>query len=180
VAFVAGLHVRRLGMPIYRALVPAVAGASLLVSAGLAQERNLPAQANESGDAITANADQRTPIALSDHESAYIRREMRGLLETLREILDASTAGDRAHIVAAGRRAGTNDPETEHIPNSLASKLPPEFKKLGLATHRGFDQIALDADQFGAADLTSKQVVELMRNCVSCHAAWRLTGEGKH
>jgi len=79
----------------------------------------------------------------------------------------------------AALRIGINGPEITHIPRSLAAKLPPEFKKLGLETHRGFDQIALDAEQIGAADLTMKQLAGLMGNCLACHATWRLLDGSK-
>jgi cytochrome c556 len=36
----------------------------------------------------------------------------------------------------------------------------------------------MDAEKMGAADLTLKQLTQLMGNCVSCHATWRLTDEG--
>ena len=126
-----------------------------------------------------AITDLRSEIALADSESAFIRHEMRGLLESVREILEAAQAGDHARVASAARHSGMKGPEATHIPKSLASKLPPEFKKLGLATHRGFDQIALDAEQIGAADLTVKQLVQLMENCVACHATWRLVSESK-
>ena len=61
--------------------------------------------------------------------------------------------------------------------NPLAPKLPLEFKKLGLATHRGFDEIAAAASA-GAADRISQQVGVVMRNCVACHGAWRIVVEG--
>ncbi len=122
-------------------------------------------------------SDQRQPIALSDDERAFILLEMRGLLDGIREILEASETGDRARLAAAARRSGVNGPEADHIPKSLAPKLPPEFKKLGLATHRGFDQIAHDAEQSGDSQLTRRRLVELMKNCSACHATWRLTTE---
>lgn len=124
-------------------------------------------------------ADDRIAIMLTDDEVAFIRREMRGLLESVRDILEGASAGDRARIVAAGRRAGMNGPESEHIPKSLAPKLPQDFKKLGLATHRGFDQIAQAAENSGALDTTPKQLAALMENCVSCHATWRVVGPTK-
>ena len=97
-----------------RFFLPAGAAALLLVSViGLAQERR-PAASD-----VSAFADQRAPIALSDDESACVRREMRGLLESVRDMLEASSAGDRAGIAAAARRAGLNGPEAEHIPKSL-------------------------------------------------------------
>ncbi len=160
-----------------RALSLSAGAGALLLVVGLAQERPA-AEPREHRSGVAAIADQRTVIVLSDDESAFIRREMRGLLESMREILDASSGGDRARLAAAARRAGLNGPEAEHIPKSLAPKLPPEFKKLGLATHRGFDQIALEVEQSGATDRASKQLVELMGNCLACHATWRLVGEG--
>jgi cytochrome c556 len=37
----------------------------------------------------------------------------------------------------------------------------------------------MDAEKMGAADLTLKQLTELMGNCAACHATWRLADEGK-
>lgn len=155
---------------IWLAGAAAVLGASIVLSA---QQGKLAAQTHGTA------SDQRTPIAVTDEERAFMLREMRGLLESIGEILDASEAGDRARVAVAGRRSGMNGPEAEHIPKSLGAKLPPEFKKLGLATHRAFDQIALDADQFGDSQVTRRQLVELTRNCSACHATWRLSREGE-
>lgn len=141
----------------------------------LAQEWSAAAQRTDP----TAISDLRSAIVLTENEGAFIRHEMRGLLESVRDIVEASTAGDRARVAVAARRSGMNGPEMTHIPNSLAPKLPLEFKKLGLATHRGFDQIALDAEQIGDTDLTLKQLAQLMGNCVGCHATWRLVAESK-
>jgi hypothetical protein len=150
------------------------AGALLLTCIALAQES--PKQDRVPSAAV---ADQRSPIALSEAEIAFVRREMRGLLESLRDILDASANADRAGVVAAARRAGLNGPEAEHIPSSLAPKLPPEFRKLGLATHRAFDQIALDVERSGAIDSLPKALAEAMGNCVACHSTWRVATEGQ-
>jgi hypothetical protein len=162
--------------PIRRVVL--LAGATAVLGAAEiypAQERRAAAQTGYR----TAISDQRAPIVLTDEERAFIFREMRGLLESIGDILEASEAGDRARVAAAARRSGMNGPEAEHIPKSLGAKLPPEFKKLGLATHRAFDQIALDADQFGDGQVTRRQLVELMRNCTACHATWRLAEEDK-
>ena len=139
----------------------------------------LQRKAAAQGGDRTAVSDQRSPIVLTDDERAFIFREMRGLLESIGAILEASEAGDHARVAAAARSSGMNGPEAEHIPKSLGAKLPPEFKKLGLATHRAFDQIALDADQFRDSRTTRRQLVDVMRNCSACHATWRLTGEDK-
>lgn len=143
----------------------------------------LPAYGQQTSQAaqergIVPFTDQRMPIALTEVERAFIRREMRGFLASLQEILEASAAGDHAQVAAAGRRSGMGGPEQEHIPKSLAPKLPMEFKQLGLATHRAFDQIAAGA-QGGDATRVPKQVGELMRNCVACHSTWRIVGDGE-
>jgi hypothetical protein len=141
----------------------------------LVQERNATAQPKDQASV----QDSRVAITLAEAESAFIRREMRGLLESVRDILEASQAGDHAQVAAAARRSGMNGPEATHIPKSVAPKLLPEFKKLWLETHRAFDQIAMDAEKMGAADLTLKQLTQLMGNCVACHATWRLADEAK-
>jgi len=124
-------------------------------------------------------ADQRSPVTLSAGEIAFIRREMRGLLESVRDILEASTKDDRAGVIAAARRAGLNGPEAEHIPPSLAPKLPPEFHKLGLATHRAFDQIAAATERPSAMDFLPKALAEAMGNCIACHSTWRIEAEAQ-
>jgi len=122
-------------------------------------------------------ADARAPIVLTEGEAAFIRTEMRGLLDSVRDILAASSTGDSARTIAAARRAGMNGPEIAHIPKTIAPKLPPEFKKLGLATHRGFDQIAQELETNGRLERVPAQLADLMNNCSGCHAAWRLRPE---
>ena len=59
----------------------------------------------------------------------------------------------------------------------LAPKLPLEFKQLGLATHRGFDSIADEAERRRSTDHAPKQLGDVMQNCVACHGTWRIVGE---
>lgn len=122
----------------------------------------------------TPEEDGRTVIILSDAETTFIRKEMRGLLESVQDMLDAAAEGDRARLVAAARRAGMNGPEKDHIPISLAVKLPMEFKKLGLKTHREFDAIAAEAPEQGLAVFAAKRLGETMTNCTACHATFRI------
>ena len=42
-------------------------------------------------------------------------------------------------------------------------KLPLEFKKLGMGTHKAFDQLALDAADLGDKGHTMQQLGELMQ-----------------
>lgn len=120
------------------------------------------------------DADGRTAVALSDEETMFIRKEMRGLLESVRDMLGAAASGDRAKLAAAARRAGMNGPENDHIPLALAVKLPMEFKKLGLSTHRAFDAIAADVPERDLAAFVTQRLGDTMNNCTACHSTFRL------
>jgi len=54
------------------------------------------------------------------------------------------------------------------------AKLPLQFKALGMSTHKGFDQIAMDAHDLGDAKHSLQQLGQLMNNCVACHATYQL------
>jgi mono/diheme cytochrome c family protein len=60
------------------------------------------------------------------------------------------------------------------VPPGLRQKLPLEFKKLGHATHTGFDDLARDAASMADPNLALKQLGQVMSNCVSCHATFRI------
>ena len=69
----------------------ALLAAAALPLACFALAQEVPKQDRE---AIATVTDQRSPISLSDAEIAFVRREMRGLLESVRDILAASAGGD--------------------------------------------------------------------------------------
>lgn len=96
---------------------------------------------------IVPFADERAAISLSETERAFVKREMRGFLAAMQAILEGAASGERGRIATSARDVGMNGPEKDHIPKSLAPKLPVEFRKLGLATHRAFDEIAAASEK---------------------------------
>lgn len=60
------------------------------------------------------------------------------------------------------------------VPGTLVGKLPMQFKQSGSDTHARFDQLALDAEEFGDGGHVLSQLATLLQNCVSCHAAYRI------
>jgi hypothetical protein len=128
----------------------------------------------------THEPDGRTAISLTEDETAFVRKEMRGLLASVQDMLDAAAAGDRERLVTAARGAGMNGPEKDHIPLALAVKLPMQFKQLGLATHRAFDAIAADAPAQDLAPFAARRLGETMLNCTACHSTFRLKGPAEH
>ena len=122
--------------------------------------------------AVVPASDGRSAILLAPGERDLVLAEMRAFLQSVQEIVAALGEGSLDGVSAAARRVGV---AAQHeVPSSLVGKLPGEFKFLGFDTHGKFDQLALDAEQLGDAGHTLGQLAELMRNCVACHAAYRI------
>jgi len=52
--------------------------------------------------------------------------------------------------------------------------LPLPFKKLGMETHKKFDDLAAHAEQGASNEELLIELSQLMNNCVACHAAYQL------
>lgn len=84
--------------------------------------------------------DGREAIVLSAGERDFVLNEMRGMLAGVQEIIAAANANDMEALQETALRVGTA--EVEGVPVETMMKLPMEFKKLGRATHVGFDEVA--------------------------------------
>ena len=118
-----------------------------------------------------ATADGRDAIVLKPAERALVLGEMRGMLVAVQEIITAVNEGDMEAVKATTHRVGMA--EAEGVPVELMLKLPMPFKKLGHATHAGFDEIGLAAEMGGEAVLES--LSENMAKCIACHETYLLT-----
>ncbi|MES9956783.1 MAG: hypothetical protein ABW120_15450 [Sedimenticola sp.] len=126
------------------------------------------------GETLPAS-DQRTAIILTEGERDMVLGEMRSFLETIQVITAALVNDDLQTVEKAARGVGMAT--SEGVPAGLITKLPLAFKTLGLGTHEKFDQLALNAAQFGDKHTTLTELSELMQNCVACHAAYRIETE---
>jgi len=120
--------------------------------------------------AVPVNGDTRTALALPAHAASAVRAEMRTMLGSLQEVLQALAAGDTARAREAALRSGTAmavDPELERL-------LPEEFVQLGMRTHAGFDTVAglVSAPR----DTVLARLSGITANCVACHATFRMSG----
>jgi cytochrome c556 len=116
--------------------------------------------------------EQRKAIRLSAEGKAHIHMEMRQFLSTTQKIVSGAAANDMKMVAGAAHEAGMA--AAHDVPPGLRAKLPLEFKKLGQATHQGFDDLARDADSLGDANHALKQLSQVLGNCVSCHALYRI------
>lgn len=117
-------------------------------------------------------ADQRTAILLNDSERELVLGEMRTFLSATQRIAAGISAEDMQAVAAAARSVG--QAAAQAVPGSLMGKLPIEFKKLGMATHSSFDQIAMDAADLGDPAHSLGQLSVLLNNCVACHAIFQI------
>jgi hypothetical protein len=131
---------------------------------------NAAEHAHASGHASTL--EHRTPIVLSAEEKAHLHLEMRLFLAGVQKIITGTAANDMKLVAVAARELGMA--AAHEVPPGLRAKLPLEFKKLGHATHQGFDDLSRDADSLGDANHALRQLGQVMSNCVSCHAMFRL------
>jgi len=119
-----------------------------------------------------AAADARTAIILNEDERALVLAEMRGFLSAVQTMNTALATDDLAQVEKSARSVGRA--AAQEVPPALMAKLPLQFKQLGMSTHQGFDQIAMDARDLGDRQHTQQQLGQLMNNCVACHATFQL------
>ena len=115
--------------------------------------------------------DGRMAIHLTGGERDLVLTEMRAFLESIQQVTTGITANDMKLVAEAARKSGKAAQAA--VPGTLVGKLPIAFKKLGFDTHAKFDQLALDAEEFGDSEHALSQLSTLMENCVACHAAYR-------
>lgn len=116
--------------------------------------------------------DQRTTLTLNEGERELVLSEMRQFLVALQGITVSANNGNMDDAAKHARAVGSK--AAAAVPGSFMMKLPLEFKQLGLATHNGFDAIALDAESLGDAPHAMEQVGRLMSNCIACHASYQI------
>jgi hypothetical protein len=143
----------------------AVLSVSLLANVGLVYKFIL-------SGSTTEVVDQRTAILLEDGEREIVLGEMRTFLSATQRMAQGISEEDMKAVAEAARSVG--QAAAQGVPGSLMGKLPMEFKKLGMATHGGFDQIAMDAESLGDPAHALEQLSGLLNNCVSCHAAYQI------
>lgn len=137
----------------------------------------LPASAAEPAHGHGKSPDHRRPIVMNAEEAAHIRLEMRLFLSGVHKIVTGAAHNDMKMVAEAAESVGMA--AAHDVPPALREKLPLEFKKLGHATHSGFDELARDAAGIADPNLALRQLGELMSNCVSCHATFRIEPAGK-
>jgi hypothetical protein len=124
---------------------------------------------------VTTTSDGRAAIALNEGERDLVLAEMRAFLISVQQINRGVSENDVALVAEYARKAGRA--AQANVPATLMARLPLGFKTMGLDTHQAFDQLAMDAEEFGDRDQVLSSLTTLMNNCVACHAAYRIEVE---
>jgi cytochrome c556 len=132
------------------------------------------------GTGIASEIDKRQAVQLTELQRNHVLTEMRALLSGIQKILEAILREDMAGIAQHSRSLGMGMAHKGE--DHLKTVLPKEFMQLGMAVHRGFDQMAVDAESRKDPQHTLRQLSELMKKCVACHESYqiRVMGQSDH
>lgn len=121
---------------------------------------------------VSESQDGRTAILLKGVERDFVLTEMREFLEAVEGITGAIGEDDMATVAAIATKYGSA--AVGGVPLALMSKLPIEFKTLGLDTHAAFDDLATIATNSGDTKLVVTKLSDILGNCTTCHSGYRL------
>lgn len=121
---------------------------------------------------VAASDDGRTTILLPSGERDIVLTEMRGFLESIQAITTDLAEKNMKMISKSAHKVGMAN--AQQVPASLLGKLPMEFKSLGMATHKAFDDLAMEAQDMGDREIVLAKLGTLIQNCTTCHAGYRL------
>ena len=125
-----------------------------------------------SGNKTGTGTDGREVIWLESHQRDLVLTEMRAFVESLRDITGALGTGDSEQIQQSALKVGLA--AQQGVPLDMMKALPLSFKKLGMSTHKKFDEFAAHAEQGASNEDLLLELSQLMNNCVACHAAYQI------
>lgn len=124
------------------------------------------------GNKTGTGTDGREVIVLKPQQRDLVLTEMRAFVESLRDINQALGSDDTDMFQQASLKAGLK--AQQGVPLDMMKALPLPFKKLGMATHKQFDELAASAKQGANTRQLLTELSQLLNNCVACHAAYQL------
>ena len=121
---------------------------------------------------VALSEDNRVAVVLSKDERNLILQEMRNFLISTQGVSEAITNNDMNLAASLATKAGMV--AEKNTPGSLLSKIPLSMKTMGFDTRKKFDEISADAMQLKDPLHSRKQLDQLMKNCIACHANFKL------
>lgn len=119
-----------------------------------------------------AKGDPREAIALSPAEAEHLLAGMRTYLESIQGIVAAAAEYNVASVPEIAARSGAR--LLQGVAPLTGLKLPIGFTSMSFDTHDKFDKLAEKAKRGTSRGEVLKDLRDIMGNCVSCHAQYRL------
>ncbi len=119
-----------------------------------------------------AQGDPREAVALNPAETEKMLAGMRTYLETIQGIVAALAENDTSRIPAIAMKSGAK--MLEEVAPTTGLKTPMGFSMMSFDTHDKFDKLADKAAKGTSRGEMLSDLREIMGNCISCHAAYRL------
>ncbi len=119
-----------------------------------------------------AAGDPREAVSLSPKETEELLAGMRTYLETIQGIVTAIAENDTERVSSIAPKSGA---KLLHGVNPFTGlKLPVPFASMSFDTHDKFDKLAELAAKGGSRSEVLTALRDIMGNCISCHASYRL------
>jgi len=116
--------------------------------------------------------DARTVVALNAQERSATLFEMRSMLEATQQVVVGLAENNMQQVAEAATAVGMQATSTMDM--RLMMKLPMPFKKMGMATHQAFDEIASMAKAGEPALNIQRKLADTMNNCIACHSSYQI------
>lgn len=145
--------------------------ARLLAVACLSATALLPAP-GEAQHPPRPDGDPREAIVLAPAETAELLTGMRTYLETIQGIVTALAENDIKSVAEIAPRSGAR--MLGGVSPLTGLKTPIGFTSMSLDTHDKFDRLADAARRGTSRSDVLAALRDIMGNCISCHAAYRL------
>lgn len=124
------------------------------------------------GNKTSLGTDGREVILLKPEQRDLVLMEMRTFVVSLRDINQALATDDSELFQRAALKVGLA--AQQGVPLDMMKALPMPFKKLGMGTHKKFDELATSAEQGASDKELLGELSQLMNNCIACHATYQL------
>jgi hypothetical protein len=119
-----------------------------------------------------AKGDPREAVALNPDEAERLLAGMRTYLETIQGIVAALAENDIGRVPDIAARSGNK--LLEGVGPITGLKVPLGFSSMSFDTHDKFDKLADKARRGSSRAELLTDLRDIMGNCISCHAAYRL------
>ena len=120
-----------------------------------------------------AEGDPREAVTLSKKETAELLVGMRTYLETIQAIVAALAENKSSRVPAIAAKSGNK--LLQGVGPLTGIKLPLNFAAMSLDTHDKFDKLAEKAKKGASRGIILTDLRNIMANCISCHATYRLS-----